>query len=180
MGEDENRIREVLQGNREPYADLISPHLTLWIRMAYAWLGNQADAEDAVQNALIQCYQHLGQFRGESRFATWATRIVIRECQQLARHRSSAQIPLSSLEELNGIQAPGFEGLVTLQETIRGLLNDDEWALFQAAMVEGRSWQEISLRLGASEGRLKTRWWRIKKRLRQVLREGEGEHGPGL
>ncbi len=39
-------------------------------RTAYRYLGNAADAEDAVQDALLSAYRHLGQFRGQAQTST--------------------------------------------------------------------------------------------------------------
>lgn len=63
-------IRAVLAGDPEAFALLIAPHMEMWIRMAASWLGNLTDGEDAVQEALIHCYQHLGQFHQSARFST--------------------------------------------------------------------------------------------------------------
>ena len=46
-------------------------------RYAYRLLGNQADAEDAVQDALVAAFEHLNQFRGDAQLSTWLTTIVI-------------------------------------------------------------------------------------------------------
>jgi hypothetical protein len=45
-------------------------------RIAYRFLENTADAEDAVQDALLSAYQHIDQFRGEAQMSTWLTAIV--------------------------------------------------------------------------------------------------------
>jgi RNA polymerase sigma-70 factor, ECF subfamily len=48
-------------------------------RRALRLLGNRADAEDAVQDALLAAYKNLHQFRGQSQMSTWLTTIV-RNC----------------------------------------------------------------------------------------------------
>ena len=45
-------------------------------RCALRLLGNTADAEDAVQEALLAAHKHLHQFRGQSQISTWLTTIV--------------------------------------------------------------------------------------------------------
>ena len=160
-------IRAVLAGDRDAFAHLIEPHLDLWLAMARAWTGNPSDAEDAVQEALIQCYRHLGQFRRASQFSTWATKIVIRQCHRITAQRRLEE-GLDQIEE----SAPGFEGLVSLDRTIRDALNPAEYQLFRQAVDEGRSWKEIAHLTGETPGALKTRWWRIRRRLKQTLEEG--------
>jgi len=45
-------------------------------RSAFRYLGNAADAEDAVQDALLSAYKHLSEFRGQARISTWLSAIV--------------------------------------------------------------------------------------------------------
>src|SRR6202453_313746 len=47
-----------------------------FFRSAYRFLENAADAEDAVQDALLSAYKHIDQFRGEAQMSTWLTAIV--------------------------------------------------------------------------------------------------------
>jgi len=51
-------------------------HRPLFLRRAYRFLENAADAEDAVQDALLSAYKHIDQFRGEAQISTWLTAIV--------------------------------------------------------------------------------------------------------
>src|SRR5258708_32430580 len=55
-------------------------------RRAYRILGNAADAEDAVQDALLAAYTHMNQFRGQAQISTWLTTIVL-NCARLQLRR---------------------------------------------------------------------------------------------
>ena len=57
-------------------------------RSAYRLLGNKADAEDAVQDALVAALKHLNQFRGQAQLSTWLTAIVINCARMELRKRS--------------------------------------------------------------------------------------------
>jgi RNA polymerase sigma-70 factor, ECF subfamily len=57
-------------------------------RYAYRLLGNEADAEDAVQDALLAAHKHLNQFRGDAQLSTWLTTIVINCARMHLRKRS--------------------------------------------------------------------------------------------
>nr|WP_275107301.1 sigma-70 family RNA polymerase sigma factor [Sulfobacillus harzensis] len=158
-----------MNGDREAFAVLIEPHLNFWIRMAAAWLGSVQDGEDAVQNALVQCYQHLGQFHRRAKFSTWATRIVIRECCRIGRDRDRGVQFLDRREAAE----PGFEGVVALETTLGDVLNSEERELFRLAVAEGRSWADVGRLTGMSSGAAKTKWWRARRRLKAALWEGE-------
>jgi RNA polymerase sigma factor (sigma-70 family) len=57
-------------------------------RSALRYLGNAADAEDAVQDALLSAYKHLSKFRGQARISTWLSAIVINSARMQLRRRS--------------------------------------------------------------------------------------------
>jgi RNA polymerase sigma-70 factor (ECF subfamily) len=80
-----------LDASKPPPAEMLSvlSHcLPSLHRYAYRLLGNQADAEDAVQDALLAAYKHLNQFRGDARLSTWLTTIVINCARMHLRKRS--------------------------------------------------------------------------------------------
>ena len=63
-------------------------------RYANRILGNEADAEDAVQDALLAAFKHLKQFRGEAQLSTWLTAIVI-NCARMQLRKRSRHIHIS-------------------------------------------------------------------------------------
>jgi RNA polymerase sigma-70 factor, ECF subfamily len=65
----------------------LSCRLPSFYRIAYRLLGNQADAEDAVQDALLAACKHLNQFRGDAQLSTWLTAIVINCARMQLRQR---------------------------------------------------------------------------------------------
>ena len=82
--------------------DVIVRHLARFRRVALRLLGNIADAEDAVQDALLSAFTHLDQFGGQAKMSTWLTSIVINAARMKLRQRSpQAQI---SLDETHGEQ----------------------------------------------------------------------------
>ena len=55
---------------------------------AYRLLGNKADAEDAVQDALLAAHTHVHQFRGEAQISTWLMAILVNSARMHLRRRS--------------------------------------------------------------------------------------------
>jgi len=74
--------------------DAFSRYLPLLHRTAYRYLGNAADAEDAVQDALLSAYKHLDQFRGQAQMSTWLVAIVS-NCARMQLRRRPRQIHVS-------------------------------------------------------------------------------------
>src|SRR5947208_655855 len=61
-------------------------------RVARSILKDDADAEDALQDAYLQAYRKLGDFRGEAEIGTWLTRIVINQALMRVRKRTRDRI----------------------------------------------------------------------------------------
>jgi DNA-directed RNA polymerase specialized sigma24 family protein len=74
-------------------------------RCALRLLGNRADAEDAVQEALLAAHKHLRQFRGESQMSTWLTTIVC-NCARMQLRKRPRQIHTPLDEQIGGEQRP--------------------------------------------------------------------------
>jgi RNA polymerase sigma-70 factor (ECF subfamily) len=74
-------IARILAGERELFHELIRPYERMVYLTVSAMLKNEADAEDAVQDAVIKAYRNLAAFRAESRFSTWLTAIALNEAR---------------------------------------------------------------------------------------------------
>jgi RNA polymerase sigma-70 factor (ECF subfamily) len=80
----------VLAGDRRAFEPLVRRHERRVFRVALAVLGNVEDAEEAMQDTFIKAYRHLDQFRGESRFTTWLTRIAVNQALQKRQARKES------------------------------------------------------------------------------------------
>jgi len=91
--------------------DLLPLRLPAFYRCAFRLLGNAADAEDAVQEALLAAYKHISEFRGQAQFSTWLTTIV-RNCALMQLRKRPRQIHYL-LDEQFGEEQPRalWEGL---------------------------------------------------------------------
>lgn len=69
----------MLSGDRRAFEQLVRRHERRVFRMTLSVLGNIEDAEEAMQDIFVKAFRHLGQFRCESKFTTWLTRIAINE-----------------------------------------------------------------------------------------------------
>ncbi len=69
-----------LEAARERFAELVTRHQRRAARIAFHYLRDAADADEAVQDAFIKAYMHLGTFREELPFEVWFTRILINGC----------------------------------------------------------------------------------------------------
>lgn len=80
-------VADVLAGQRDAFELLVRRHNQRLFRSARAVTRADADAEDVVQQAWLDIYRHLAQFRGDAAFATWATRIAVNAAIGMMRKR---------------------------------------------------------------------------------------------
>jgi RNA polymerase sigma-70 factor (ECF subfamily) len=80
-------VRRVADADQAAFEALMRRHNTRLFRVARAILRDDAEAEDALQDAYLDAYRHIRDFRGDAQPATWLTRIVVN--QALMRLRRS-------------------------------------------------------------------------------------------
>lgn len=84
---DSELVTRVRAGARAEFEKLVRRHNQRLYRAARAILRSDDEAEDIVQQAWLEVYRNLGQFRGEAAFTTWATRIAVNAAINHARKR---------------------------------------------------------------------------------------------
>jgi RNA polymerase sigma-70 factor (ECF subfamily) len=155
-------------------------------RVARSILRNDADAEDAVQDAYLQAYRRLSDFRGEAQLSTWLTRIVINQALMRLRSDKRDRVVLS----FNDADANEAQSLVeempddksesprdaALRGEIRRLLEHHIDALplpmrtvLVMRDVEDMSVQETAETLGIPPATVRTRLFRARAMLREML-----------
>jgi RNA polymerase sigma-70 factor (ECF subfamily) len=103
-------IARILGGERDLFHELIRPYERIVYSMVFAMLGNESDAEDAAQTAVIQAYMSLEKYRGESRFSTWLVTIALNEGRnRLRKAKSLREDSIDALsEEADGDFTPAL------------------------------------------------------------------------
>jgi RNA polymerase sigma-70 factor, ECF subfamily len=178
----ENKTREL--------QDTFSRCLPVLHRTAYRYLGNAADAEDAVQDALLSAYKHQDQFRGQAQMQTWLVAIVS-NCARMQLRRRPRQIHVS-LNEQSGDEHgyPLLERLVDrgpspeeqyrkaeLHERIMQLLEELSPTLrraFQLRDLDGLTTSEAAQVLGVVDGTVKAQVARARAKLTRLVRRATG------
>lgn len=77
QGSDHSAVQTVLAGNKEAYGALVRAYSATVFRVAFRIVGNEADAEEIVQEAFLRGYQRLESFQQRSEFGTWIYRIAV-------------------------------------------------------------------------------------------------------
>ncbi len=82
-------VAEARRGNTEALIALLNLCDSQVFRVALKITANHHDAEDVLQDSLLNAYLHLDEFRGEARFSTWLVRIAARQAMSRVRRRMS-------------------------------------------------------------------------------------------
>src|SRR6201987_3310593 len=155
-------------------------------RRAYRILGNTADAEDAVQDALLAAYTHLDQFRGQSQISTWLTAIVL-NCARLQLRRRAKRVQVSLDESTGGPESvslserltdhrPNPEDeyreseLSTRLTHLHSQLSPKLRRTFLLRDVDRLSIREAARILGVPTGTVKAQSAPARKRLKELMR----------
>ena len=174
--------RRIAGGDRAAFEALMRRQNRRLYRLARAALHDDAEAEDALQEAYLRAYQHMGQFRAESSLATWLSRTVLSEC--LDRLRKSARrqnlVPMVSLDAdpapamSSDEQAAPDRALLRAQvrdvvERKLDALPEDFRLVFVMRAVEEMSVEETAQVLGIPEATVRSRHFRARGLLREAL-----------
>ena len=171
---------------RERYAELVGRHQRRASRIAFHYLRDAAEADEAVQDAFVKAYMHFGSFREELPFEVWFTRILINGCldRLKARRRRERWIAPPVLDATGAERDPAEylpsrtaspEEYVLSRERRRQLLAalsalpERQRLVFMLSHFEGRSSREVSQATGLNESTVRVHLFRAIRRLRGLL-----------
>ena len=176
---------ECYQSKVQELTHVITHHSARFRRIALGHLSNVADAEDAVQDALLSALTHVHQFSGQAKMSTWLTTIVINSARMKLRRRvtwvhlaldETDGHPDLPLEDSVSDKRPGPEEAFREREIAETLaratsrLSPTLRTTFRLRDIEGLSIRETADLLGVPTGTVKARLARARVRLREAMR----------
>ena len=181
---DAELVHGIAANDHAAFERLMRRYNSRLFRVARAILKDDAEAEDAVQDAYLEAYRHIGEFRGESQVATWLTRIAINQAlMRLRRHKRERVIvpfpgdrdaPVSQVEVVD--RKAESPATATLRAEIRNVVEariDELPPAFRTVFimrdVEEMTVQETAECLGIPPATVRTRLFRARALLREAL-----------
>jgi RNA polymerase sigma-70 factor (ECF subfamily) len=177
-------VSEAKAGNYAAFEELVNRYEKKIYRLGMNITGNREDAEDVLQEAFLKAFEHLPEFREDSRFYTWIVRIAVNEAlMKLRKRRTSREVPIEDSSDEGGEVLvrefadwkPNPEQEYARAE-LEGILEGGVKALpagfrtvFYLRDVEGLSTEETADLLNLSVGAVKARLFRARLRLREEL-----------
>lgn len=86
---DEELIQLIKTGETELYSIIMRRYNQRLYRTAISFGISDFDSDDVIQQAYINAFERIGQFRGDAKFSTWLTRILINECLMFKRKKKA-------------------------------------------------------------------------------------------
>jgi RNA polymerase sigma-70 factor (ECF subfamily) len=181
---EENLVAAAKCGQRAAFGQLCKRHAKQAFRATHRITRNREDAEDAVQDSLLNAFVHLKDFDGRSQFATWLTRIAINSAlMRLRKGRGIRETPIDEPRPAADRgrdhdvpdSAPNPEEAYRLNEqkevvstAISGLLPRMR-KVVEFHKLQERSVVETAQILGISTAAVKTRMFHARAELRRML-----------
>ena len=172
---------------RERYAELVARHQRRASRIAFHYLRDAAEADEAVQDAFVKAYSHLQTFREELPFEVWFTRILINGCLDRIKARTRRERWITSMPDGPGGErdfaertaghGPSPEDQLLAKERGRRVaralakLPDRQRTVFMLSHYEGCSSREVSAITGLNESTVRVHLFRAIRKLRVLLNE---------
>ncbi len=183
--EQQREVRQGVFGERVQELDnVVSRCLPMFYKRALRFLGNATDAEDAVQDALLSAYKHLGQFRGQAQLSTWLTTIVTNAARMQLRRRRGSYLSLDEEQGEDGLtfserlpdSKPSPEEVCSTAEARDRLVEGAKQLsprlrkAFQLRDIDGLTTKEAALVLGVPQGTVKAQLARARAKLAGIIR----------
>jgi len=167
---------------RERFADLVALQQRRAVRIAYQYLRDAHDADEAVQDAFIKVFTHITSYREDLPFEVWFTRILVNGCLDLRKSRARRlrwSVPMPS-----GVETSPREPRVSqrnaedrLVDAERGReiaaavarLPERQRAVFTLSQIGEQTTGEVSQALGVSEATVRVHLFRAVRKLRGLL-----------
>jgi RNA polymerase sigma-70 factor, ECF subfamily len=180
--DDDTAIQAVLAGDKEAYAALVVRHSGRLFRVAFRITGNEEDAEDVVQEALLRGYRKLESFGFRSDFGTWIYRIAVRcaldriggskvdESSRIAETTNREQDEVQIADPEAGPERLLLSGEIrAMQEIAMYGLSPTERTAFALRHLEDRTTEEIATAMGIPPNAARQSVFRAVQKLRRRL-----------
>ena len=170
---------------RERFADLVSAHQRRALRIAYQYLRDAAEADEAVQDAFVKVFSHIASYREAWPFEVWFTRILINGCLDRRKARARRDRWFAPAEDASGLDEARYgaacvpdadpESRLLARERRARLaaavarLDGRQRTVFMLCHYGDRTPREVSAITGLNESTVRVHLFRAARKLRGLL-----------
>src|SRR5258708_17608324 len=158
-------IRRASRGAAQAFVRLVEPMPADAFRLAVGMLRSKSDAEDAVQDGVLNAWRHFGRFRTGSDLRPWLFTIVANECRHQRRNRWWSVIRSEAPGELVDKTSSSDPDTLVLRRALDRLPHDQRLAVILRFYLD-LSYEEVAQTLRISTKAAKSRTYRALEPLR--------------
>ncbi len=186
--EDATLVARAKAGDREAFGCLVTRHGRAMLALARAYFASEADAEDAVQEAVLRAFKFLDNLASNDRFAGWLARITVNTCRtilsgktdkvSLADFASSMKLhPRLRETSLTPASLAGKGEEAELLKAALGRLPEKQREVLMLRYAEDMSYDDIAAYLDVPTSTVRGRLYMAKAALKALL-GGPGSSEP--
>lgn len=166
-------IDRCINGDQKAFYEIYQIYSKAMFNICHRIIGNQEEAEDVLQEAFVNAFQHIHSYQGKASFGAWLKKIVVNKAVSYLRKQQLELVELEDRFELKNEGEVNDIDLVLKVETIRDAIQklpNGFRVVFSLYLLEGYDHKEISEILGISESTSKSQYNRAKNKLREILK----------
>ena len=164
-------VDECRNGNRKAQFELYKLYANAMYNVALRIVNDDAEAEDVLQEAFLDAFNRIKDFRQETTFGLWLKQIVINRSINYLRKRKLDLVNLDDVEVADEIETD-FEETTLKVEAIKAAMNelpDGYRVVLTLYLFEGYDHEEIAYILKITENTSRSQYLRAKRKLNNLL-----------
>jgi RNA polymerase sigma-70 factor (ECF subfamily) len=175
--------RDEMDDARQRFTELVAIHQRRAVRIAYQYLRDVAEADEAVQDAFVKVFSHIASYREAWPFEVWFTRILINGCldrrkARTRRERWTSSSEVSAADEARAslaVSAPDPEARLLARERRARVaaavdrLDGRQRTVFMLCHYGDCTPHEVSMMTGLNESTVRVHLFRAARKLRGLL-----------
>ena len=162
-------INGCLKNDQTAQRQLYDRYKQAMYTLAYRMTGDFDAANDVLQDAFLDVFRSLSQFRQEATLGAWIKAIVVRRAYRKSKQPKAWKLPDQLPTENDGVDWGNDNTNAQHLEEAVLLLPEGFRTVFVLVEVEGYLHREVAEMLGITEGTSKSQLFHAKKRLRDIL-----------
>jgi RNA polymerase sigma-70 factor, ECF subfamily len=191
---EEKLIERLIARDERAFNELVQTYGRRVSALVFRMLGNRAEAEDLTQEVFVQVFKAIGTFRGDSKLSTWIYRIAVNLCKNRTKYlrvrHSNEQDELEAVAERVPLGEVRRANVAVIERPDEALAGKQVERIVQDAIasieptfreclvlrdVEELSYEEIGEITGLPPGTVKSRIFRARAQLKEIVERELGE-----
>lgn len=165
-------VEDCRKGSRQAQFELYKLYANAMYNVALRIVNDDAEAEDVLQEAFLDAFNRIGDFRQETTFGLWLKQIVINRSINYLRKRKLETVGVDNAEDIAEEQEPDVEATQLKVEAIKAAMTelpDGYRVVLSLYLFEGYDHEEIAHILKITENTSRSQYMRAKKKLNSLL-----------